>query len=65
MLTACQVRHIFRAFLFLFSPAMMNNAGTFVVRSRQVTLMGQSKHKENDTLNTSQASAALTYADVC
>lgn len=28
------VRHIFRAFLFLYSPAMMTHAGTFVVRSR-------------------------------
>ena len=45
------VRHIFRAFLFLYSPSIMTNAGTYVVRSRQVSLMGQSKHKENDVLN--------------
>ena len=45
------VRHIFRAFLFLYSPAQMSQSGMFVVRSRQVQLMGQSKHKENDAMN--------------
>ena len=29
----------------------MTNAGTFVVRSRQVQLMGQSKHKDTDSMN--------------
>jgi transcription elongation factor SPT5 len=45
------IRHIFRNHLFLHSPARMENSGIFVVKARQVSLMGQSKHTENAAPN--------------
>ena len=45
------IRHVFRSFLFLHSPERMENSGIFVVRAKQATLTGQSKHTENAAPN--------------
>lgn len=45
------VRHVFRAFLFIYSPTRLEQSGMFCVRSRHCTLMGQSKHTENAPTN--------------